>query len=252
MLIVERTKSLLMATGAGWVLWILIALSVASLAVIAERAIALRSLRGAAGDLYRTALLGLRRGGTAAVRDALRGVDRPAATLTLRAVDALESGDSIVEVEHAIDAEVAIERRRMERGLGFLSTLGANAPFIGLFGTVIGILQAFDAFGAASGAGSALAPQAVMSNIAEALVATAVGLGVAIPAVMAYNSFESRIGAAIDDARALVVALLPKLAAATSPKGPGQTEQDPANVETGGTRAGFGWHATAPTPELAS
>jgi biopolymer transport protein ExbB len=249
MLIVERTKALLMATGAAWVLWVLIALSMASLAVIAERAIALRSLRGTAGDLYRTVLSALRRGGTKAVRDELRGIDRPAATLTLRAVEALEAGDAPSDIEHTIDAEVAIERRRLERGLGFLSTLGANAPFIGLLGTVIGILQAFDAFGTA-GAGPALAPQAVMSSIAEALVATAVGLGVAIPAIMAYNAFESRIGSAVDDARTLVVALLPKLAASAGGQGRADIADAPATEPA--APPDFGWGARTSVPELIS
>jgi hypothetical protein len=94
-------------------------------------------------------------------------------------------------------------------GKGFLATLGANAPFIGLFGTVIGILQAFDALGRNTGAlAGAVAPQAVMSSIAEALVATAIGLGVAIPAVFAFNMLERSVKGALDDAQVLSLEIL--------------------------------------------
>ena len=74
----------------------------------------------------------------------------------------------------------------LERRLAFLGTLGNNAPFIGLFGTVLGVVQAFAVLGGASGPGA----DEVMSAIAGALVATAVGLFVAIPAVAAYNLFQ--------------------------------------------------------------
>ena len=77
----------------------------------------------------------------------------------------------------------ASRARRLERRLAFLGTLGNNAPFIGLFGTVLGVVHAFAALGGASGPGA----DEVMSAIAGALVATAVGLFVAIPAVAAYN-----------------------------------------------------------------
>jgi biopolymer transport protein ExbB len=95
---------------------------------------------------------------------------------------------------------LALERGQLERGLAFLGTLGNNAPFIGLLGTVIGVVGAFEELGHAApghgtgvGAASQVASQAVMSSIAEALVATAVGLLVALPAVAAYNFFQRRI-----------------------------------------------------------
>ena len=73
-----------------------------------------------------------------------------------------------------------------------------HAPFLGLLGTVIGVIEAFEILGrpqaaATAAAASGLAPQAIMSSIAEALIATAVGLFVAIPAVAAYNYFQRRI-----------------------------------------------------------
>jgi biopolymer transport protein ExbB/TolQ len=80
------------------------------------------------------------------------------------------------------------ERQTLERGLTLLATLGSNAPFIGLFGTVLGIIEAFSAL-SADQTGSAT----VMASIAEALLATAAGLFVAIPAVVAYNVFSARV-----------------------------------------------------------
>jgi biopolymer transport protein ExbB len=77
----------------------------------------------------------------------------------------------------------------MEKHLGILGTLGNNCPFIGLFGTVLGIIKAFADLSHNQGGGAAV----VMAGIAEALVATAVGLMVAIPAVVAYNILQGRV-----------------------------------------------------------
>ena len=89
------------------------------------------------------------------------------------------------------------EGLRLERGLSFLATTGSAAPFIGLFGTVIGIINAFQGIGRAGSASLAV----VAPGIAEALIATAVGLFAAIPATVFYNSFVGKlrgIGASID------------------------------------------------------
>ena len=81
------------------------------------------------------------------------------------------------------------ERHRLERGLPFLATTGSSAPFIGLFGTVVGIMNAFTDIGASGSASLAV----VAPGIAEALIATAVGLFAAIPAVIAYNYEGARL-----------------------------------------------------------
>ncbi len=83
----------------------------------------------------------------------------------------------------------AAEGHRLERGLAFLATTGNSAPFIGLFGTVIGIIQAFQGIAAAGSASLAV----VAPGIAEALIATAAGLIAAIPASVLYNNFAARI-----------------------------------------------------------
>lgn len=81
------------------------------------------------------------------------------------------------------------ERQHAERGLTFLATVGSSAPFVGLFGTVVGIINTFQGIGAAGNASLAV----VGPGMAEALIATAVGLLAAIPASVAYNVFIARI-----------------------------------------------------------
>src|SRR5690606_30719130 len=98
--------------------------------------------------------------------------------------------------EKGMQSAIAAERKALEARLAYLGTLGNNAPFVGLFGTVIGVILAFEELGQAGAAGtgaSQVASAAVMSAIAEALVATAVGIGVALPAVAAYNYFQRRL-----------------------------------------------------------
>jgi biopolymer transport protein TolQ len=94
--------------------------------------------------------------------------------------------------ELAIDESILIEIQRMEKRLSFLGTCGSVTPFIGLFGTVWGIMNAFRGIGQAGSASIA----AVAPGIAEALITTAAGLVAAIPAVMAYNYFLGKIKSA--------------------------------------------------------
>lgn len=102
------------------------------------------------------------------------------------ALAALPGGEPAVErgVRHALSEP----RRKLEKDLPVLATLGSNAPFIGLFGTVLGIIQAFGVL-----ANNPNSTGMVMSSLAEALIATAVGLFVAIPAVVAFNYFSHTI-----------------------------------------------------------
>jgi biopolymer transport protein ExbB len=207
--IVERTKALMMNTGSEWVMWLLIALSVASIAVIVERVLVLRALRVDLHTLRSSLVRGLREGGFSRARAALSNYRHPAAIIALRGVEGQQGATTAEGAKEAMAAEGIAQKRILERRFSFLATLGANAPFIGLFGTVVGILQAFDALGkSAAGAANLMAPQAVMSSISEALVATAIGLAVAIPAVFAYNLFERTVKAALDDAEILSLEIL--------------------------------------------
>jgi biopolymer transport protein ExbB/TolQ len=99
--------------------------------------------------------------------------------------------------EKALSGVVKIERLQFEKGLSVLATLGANAPFIGLFGTVLGIIRAFAYLGTQSGS------SAVMSGVSQALYATALGLLVAIPAVVANNYFAHHLRTALQTGEAL-------------------------------------------------
>jgi biopolymer transport protein TolQ len=93
-------------------------------------------------------------------------------------------------IDKAMDLALTREMERLEGRLGFLATIGSSAPFIGLFGTVIGIMTSFQAIAASKNTSlSVVAP-----GIAEALLATAIGLLAAIPAVIAYNKLSSDAG----------------------------------------------------------
>lgn len=108
-------------------------------------------------------------------------------------------------LEKLYEVQESAERRHLEPGVSFLGTVGANAPFLGLTGTVLGILIAFNKFAQAGGKGST----EVMVAIARALIATALGLLVAIPAVVAFNILKNRIKDVLDrsrEVRGLVVA----------------------------------------------
>lgn len=107
-------------------------------------------------------------------------------------------------LEKVLDSQEVRERARLERGAQFLGTVGANAPFLGLTGTVLGILAAFRRMAEQGGSGGT----EVMSAISGALIATAAGLIVAIPAVVLYNLLKARIRRAMDALREIRSLLL--------------------------------------------
>ncbi|HEU4410880.1 MAG TPA: MotA/TolQ/ExbB proton channel family protein [Polyangiaceae bacterium] len=209
--IVESTKNLMIGTGAQAVLWLLFGLSAASLGLIFERAVAFRLRRGSVPELRLALLEGLRSGGLGEARARLDRSRHPAARVALRGLD---SGDGEAplpkQAEEAMGAELVAQRDALDSGLGALATLGSNAPFVGLFGTVVGIVGAFDVLGRGPAAGQAGGASAglVMASVGEALVATAVGIGVAIPAVVAYNYFSRQSKAALAGAEILARELL--------------------------------------------
>jgi biopolymer transport protein ExbB len=101
------------------------------------------------------------------------------------------SGETIEASKRALDRAEAIVHAELKRGIPSLATIGSSAPFVGLFGTVIGIINAFRGIATEKATGLA----AVAGGISEALVTTAVGLIAAIPAVWAYNYFSNRLEA---------------------------------------------------------
>ncbi len=168
--------------GAEWVLWLLAALSVASVGVMIERAAFFLTRRPHdADDLARRLLAG----DLAGAAEAVEGRSGMEAEVVRAAVAHAEKGAEAVR--EVISATIERARVEYERRLAFLGTLGNNAPFIGLFGTVLGIIRAFVDLSRNPGAAGA---GTVMAGISEALVATAVGLFVALPAVVSYNLFQ--------------------------------------------------------------
>lgn len=201
-------KLLSTLTGdAEWVLWLLAALSVISIAVMLERGIyfATRSLPDSDGIL-----LQLAKGEIDAVKTAVADKSGMEAAILREGISAIEKGPDTVD--EIINATMARERPRYERFLSILGTLGSNTPFIGLFGTVLGIIKAFKDLGG-SGAQGAEVQATVMAGISEALVATAVGLAVAIPAVIGYNILQRSVKNTAARATALGHALVGHLRA---------------------------------------
>jgi biopolymer transport protein ExbB len=187
-------------TGAEWVMWILLALSVASVAVILDRAL----FFWRHGRSHARVLEPLLAGGDLELAHAeVQGRDGLEAEVVRAALAAAPGGPA--SVSERVACTIRRERPAYERGLGFLGTLGSNAPFLGLFGTVVGIIKAFAdlGVGTAKNAGAA----AVMAGLSEALVATAVGIFVAIPAVVAFNAYNRRLKTVTTRAEALAHAL---------------------------------------------
>lgn len=176
--------------GAEWVLWLLIILSIVSIGVMVERALFFRARKLDVAKLARDVRKALADGGDA-LRKAYKDSGAMAALVAVRGLAERDRG--IDAVAEAMNSEKVRIRGEHERYLIILGTLGNNAPFIGLFGTVLSIIVAFDNLATNSQGGA----EVIMGDISEALVATAVGLLVAIPAVIAFNYFNRRVREAV-------------------------------------------------------
>ena len=215
---IERVKSAMVGLGAGWVLVLMLVLSVVSLAVMLERAWLYWSLRDDVPGLMRDLGRLLRSGDLDGARKRLEASPSAEAAVVIAGIVEAPMGSDAAE--EAMLGASALQKMKLEKRLTFLGTLGNNAPFIGLLGTVIGIVGAFDELGKGNKTGGAVtaaatnvAPEAVMTNISEALVATAVGLLVAIPAVAAFNWFQRIVRATLANTDALSHVLLAHLKA---------------------------------------
>ncbi|MGC4065756.1 MAG: MotA/TolQ/ExbB proton channel family protein [Polyangiaceae bacterium] len=215
--LVEWIQRLMSDFGAAWVMWLLIGLSVISVAIMLERLWFFHSLRDDVAELAIKLRKALRNEDLDEARKLLEA--SPSAEAAVVVTGILEADRGAKAAEEAMQGAVALQRIRLERRLIFLGTVGNNAPFIGLFGTVIGVIQAFEALGkedhvsAAATAAAGMAPQQVMAAIAEALVATAIGLAVAIPAVAMYNVFMRKAKSVLANTEALTRVLLAHLSA---------------------------------------
>ena len=188
-----------------WVFWLLFALSAASVAVIVERVVFFRRHAPERARVAATVDAALRRGDFDAAARALIGRRSLEARVLLAGLVACDQGPEAVE--ELLAGALGAERARFDKRLSFLATLASNAPYVGLFGTVLGIVRAFRNLGA----DLAEAHAGVMTALAEALVATAIGLLVAIPAVVAFNAFKNAVKARVTGAESLSRVLLSRL-----------------------------------------
>src|SRR5262245_17605338 len=185
--------------GSSWVMYLLLALSVVSIATMLERWVFFRRRSDDVDELGEKLLALLEKDDTTAARALLkqsRSIEASALGAGLR-----YWGQTPEAIEDAISGQMLRERRELERGMTFMGTLGNNAPFVGLFGTVIGVIIAFQQLGTSQAASSM---SQVMGGIAEALIATGVGLFVALPAVVAYNVVQKAIADIEDNVTAIL------------------------------------------------
>ena len=169
--------------GATWVMWLLVVLSVISVAIILERAYFLFVARDDIDRLREDLRVKLEKGDFEAARKRARQSRSVEAQVALAGLDSHKDGSKAAS--QRMEATASLAKLGMERNLAFLGTVGNNAPFVGLLGTVIGIIRAFHQLNESQGQVS----QGLMTDIGEALVATAIGLLVALPAVAFFNFF---------------------------------------------------------------
>lgn len=185
-MIVERLLKVALL-GSSWVMYLLLGLSVISIGAAIERWWFFR--RHTRGDTLGDELCDrLEQGDSAGAEKLLASHGSIESSIIHRAIRWVDGGPEALT--DSIESELVKKRKELERGMNLLGTLGNNAPFIGLFGTVIGVIEAFHQLGAGQ---DKTAMGNVMNGIAEALVATGVGLFVAIPAVVAFNIFQKKI-----------------------------------------------------------
>lgn len=177
--------------GAEWVLWLLLALSLTTIGIIIERSyfFAVRSVD--ADEMRLNLEEHLENEDYAAAAEMLEDRDTMEAHVVLFGLRDRDRGPEAVE--DRMTGALATEKTRYSKFLPFLGTIGNNAPFIGLFGTVVGIIGAF----ANLAIDTQEAAAALQHSIAEALVATGVGLLVAIPAVIGFNAFKTYVDRAV-------------------------------------------------------
>jgi biopolymer transport protein ExbB len=213
------TEHILAATlvGSDWVLWLLVFLSILSVTIMVERAILMSGRAPRLSDLSEPLLKLLAAGDFPGARELLGPPRSPEVRVAL--VGRAELPPCRVAAAEAMASARSNERLTMEKHLGILGTLGNNCPFIGLFGTVLGIIKAFADLSHNQTGGAAV----VMAGIAEALVATAVGLMVAIPAVIAYNIFQGRVRRTLGRVDAMAHLLLAR--SHDQPEAPGSSSK---------------------------
>jgi biopolymer transport protein ExbB len=166
---------------------VLIFCSVVTLAVAVERAIYYFGRRGDCDSCLTVSLKKIKTGDLGAAATAIENTKHPLAQV---AGQVFESGRNLGEtLEERLTVSLSQQKMLFEKNLGVLGTMAAVAPLIGLLGTIWGIMRAFQDM---SSAGST-APTVVASGVAEALLTTAAGIIIAVPAILAYNHYTRRM-----------------------------------------------------------
>lgn len=195
--------------GATSVLVLLILLSILSVAVMIERLVFYMKRRVDSGRLAHELGALLDKQDLSAARALFQGDTMEDHVLRI-GLGLVDKGHRVMT--ESMDAELVRQRTRFESYLVFLGTLGNNAPFIGLFGTVLGIIKAFRDLALNDPTKATAGAQVVMRGISEALVATAVGLAVALPAVVAFNYFKTVVKRVVANTESLSRVLTARVA----------------------------------------
>jgi biopolymer transport protein ExbB len=183
--------------GSAWVMWLLVGLSVIGFAIAMERAYVFTRTRDHVAALSADVTRLIGRGAIDAAQERLSRSRSFEARIVSAGLGQTAAGPKAVEQTMA--SATLLAKLQMEKRLAFLGTLGANAPFIGLLGTVIGIVRSFHLLEKTAGSMSA----GLMAEVGEALVSTAIGILVALPAVAFFNAFQRVIKTRLARAEAL-------------------------------------------------
>lgn len=183
----------LVRTG-GFTMFVLLCCSVISIAIIIERLLCYRRRsRIKRADFLSGIRSEIKNGQLDKAIERCKNTDTPFANVVLAGLNL--QGHSEVVISNTMEREIAVETIKLEKFTSIVGTIGSTAVYIGLFGTVLGIIRAFHDIGS-SGTGGI---NVVITGISEALACTAAGLCVAVPAVIAYNYFTKKIDNFITD-----------------------------------------------------
>lgn len=201
-----------LATGAQWVMVILILCSILCVAVIFERILYFQKFKGNFPTFIEKLSEKL------AKKESFETIAAWCSGQTLleahiAAVGLQKARQGARIAEESMYANLVAAKTQLEKNTVILGTLGNNTPFIGLFGTIIGIIGAFHSLSVVSGQ----RPEAMMSSIAEALVATGLGLFVAIPAVVSFNITNRAVKKKLANAQSTASIILTHIGATTEP-----------------------------------
>ena len=191
--------------GGEWVIYLLVFCSVLSIAIMIERYFILNEERKEMKKVKKVfeglpSLFAI-----SDLKEGLNGIDGSSATILKKGIEQASLGRD--SAEEWIISDATLEKNKLEKRLIILGTLGNNAIYIGLFGTVLGVIKAFHDLAQNSGLG----PEVVMQGLSEALVATAIGLLVAIPSVIAYNFFQKSVKDILTDTDSMARVVLAKI-----------------------------------------